>query len=342
MDQIMLHTFESDVDRIAERLIEAFSLKFEGTDANLNDSLIRWLDYRLRYIDPKPREIVRSIGFDSRVPAEANQALSNFIRLAETGGDLNPYLTKTVKSSDSSGAKRQLRTDGLWADWNIHHAHLTETPLAAGAEFSDRSDWLLFFIALPTQIGLIDVRSHNEPGIFQAVNLVERAIGSWSDHFEMYRLKGIAGLARPPASDANSIKSLRAGGVAGLLEIAGKVYMPPGFGVTSAATSTRVSLERNKVKQLARGVGDFLSLHGELVRSSLAERKPHPTLSLRVSDHGRLVAYSETEKRTESISANGRSTTRAELEERLLPQWAADRLVSHLAAAGSPTVKSTH
>ncbi|MGA4357398.1 hypothetical protein ACI2TT_19035 [Ralstonia nicotianae] len=342
MDPIMLHTFESDVERIAEKLIEAFSLKFEGADANLNDSLIRWLDYRLRYIDPKPREIVRSIGFDSRVPAEANQALCNFIRIAETGGDLNPYVTKTVKSNDSSGVKRQLRTDGLWADGNIHHAHLTETPLAAGAEFSDRSDWLLFFIALPTQIGLIDVRSHNEPGIFQAVNLVETAIESWPDHFETYRLKGVAGLAQPPATDVDSIKSLRAGGVTGLLEIAGKVYMPPGFGVTTAATSTRVSLERNKVKQLARAAGDFFSFHGELVRSSLEKGKPHPTLSLRVSDLGRLVAYSETEKRTEGFPANGRSTARTELEERLLPQWAVDRLVAHLEAAGSPAVKSTH
>ncbi len=98
MDPIMLHTFESDVERIAEKLIEAFSLKFEGADANLNDSLIRWLDYRLRYIDPKPREIVRSIGFDSRVPSQANQALSNFIRIAETGGDLNPIALYTIHS----------------------------------------------------------------------------------------------------------------------------------------------------------------------------------------------------------------------------------------------------
>lgn len=214
--------------------------------------------------------------------------------------------------------------------------------MASGAEFSDRSDWLLFFIALPTQIGLIDVRSHNEPGIFQAVDLVEKAVQSWTDHFEGYRLKGVTGLARPPATDANSIKSLRAGGVTGFLEIAGNVYMPPGLGVTTAATSTRVSLERNKVKQLARAAGDFFAFHGELVRSSLDKGKPHPTLNLRVSDRGRLVAYCETEKRTEGFPPNGRSTARTELEERLLPQWAADRLVTHLAATGSPAVKSTH
>ncbi|AMV48168.1 hypothetical protein [Paraburkholderia caribensis] len=338
----MLHTFDSDVDRIAEKLIEAFCLKFEGADAQLNDSLIRWLDYRLRYIDPKPREVVRSIGFDGRVPPEANHAFSNFIRIVETGGDLNPYVTKTVKTNDSSGVKRQLRTDGLWADWNIHHAHLTETPLAAGAEFSDRSEWLLFFIALPTQIGLIDVRSHNEPGIFQAVDLVEKAIQSWPDHFEGYRLKGVAGLTQPPATDANAIKSLRVGGVTSFLEIAGNVYMPPGLGVTTAATSTRVSLERDKVKRLARAAGDFFSFHGELVRSSLEKGKPHPTLTLRVSDRGRLVAYCEAEKRTEGFPPNGRSTARTELEERLLPQWAADRLASHLAATGCPAVKSTH
>lgn len=338
----MSHPFASDIEKIAQSLIDAFSLTFEETDPKLTDPLIRWLDYRLRYIDPRPRTIARSTGFDSRVPAEASPALTDFVRTAEAGGNLNPYLTKSVRSNDSSGTKRQLRTDALWADWGIHHAHLTTTPIAPGDEFSDRSSWLLFFIALPNELGLIDVRSHNEPGIFQAFDLIETAIRTWPGYFERYAMKGIVSLARPPATDATSIRQLRTGGVNTMVEVDGKVYIPPGLGMTTAATPLRTTLERDQVMQMVRKAEEVLSLSGALVNAARENGKPPPVLSLRVSDQGRLVAYSDTDQQTENLLAERPGNPRSELEHKFLPKWAADRLVAYLAETGTPAVKSTH
>jgi hypothetical protein len=256
--KIVCTTLFNDVDKIAQDLINAFNLTFEEQAQNLSDPLIRWFDFRLRYIEPRSRKILKSNNFDKRLPEEAASALRAFTQLSENGADLNPYQTKKIKRNDSSGTKRQLRTDGLWADWRIHHAHLTEAPVGSGQEFSDRSEWLLFFLTSPDVLALIDVRSHNEPGIFQSIDLVEHALRSWPDFANSMQAKGIVGLASSSASDTKSVKELRTGGVNQMLVVDGVVYAPPGGGLTTAATSTQVSLTRNRVKSLARDIQFFL------------------------------------------------------------------------------------
>ncbi|HJW56946.1 MAG TPA: hypothetical protein VJ577_16895 [Burkholderiaceae bacterium] len=328
----MPNSFTTDVDELAQELIDAFNLTFAETEQRLSDPLIRWLDYRLRYIDPCPRQTVKSTGFDSRVPPAAQPALQQFVALSEAGGDLNPYQTKTIKRNDSSGTKAQLRTDGLWTDWHIHHVHLTEAPLAAGQEFSDRSEWLLFFMAGPDTLALIDVRLHNQVDVFQDVSLVEQAIRSWPLQFERFAANGVTGLARQPAIDAESIKKLRTSGVTQMLMVDGKVYHPPGFGVTSAATSTTVSLRRNDAKRLARDIGTFFDdPRNEPMQHAANEGVTNPTFSLAVTDKGRLaIDCKETAVRWRFPTPPDRDDARSQLENLLLPVWAGSKLVAHL------------
>lgn len=158
----MPHTFHDDIDRIAFELVDAFGLTFEIADEGVSEPLTRWLDFRLRYIDPRPRQVLKSTDFDMRIPSQAEGGLLRFIQKAEAGEDLNPFQSRGIKRHDTSGKKRQFRTDGLWADWGIHHAHLTEDPLPDGDEFSNRSDWLLFFIVGQDHLALIDARPHKE------------------------------------------------------------------------------------------------------------------------------------------------------------------------------------
>lgn len=338
----MPHTFDDDIDEIAQDLIDAFNLTFEEEDQNLKDPLIRWLDYRLRHIDASPRQTLKSIDFDQRVPADSLAALNAFIALSESGGDLNPFQTKTIKRNDTSGIKRQLRTDGLWADWGIHHAHLTEVPVPAGEEFSDRSEWLVFFLVFPDQLALIDVRLHNEKGIFQAVDLVEKVIRSWPEIAKRFEVKGVVGLARQPATDAESVKQLRRG-VTQMLEVDGTVYMPPGMGVTTAATSTRVSLARNRLKTMARDVGKaMLEPSSPIMIAAAAENVTDPMLSLRVLPNGFLTIVSERPALQAPFSASlAEGDARREIQQTLVPPaWAGSRLVAHLqstqSAAGLP------
>lgn len=339
----MPHSLSKDVDEIAQQLIDAFDLMFEEQEQTLSDPLVRWLDFRLRYIDPRPRTILRSIDFDARVPPAALSALEAFIELAKSGKDLNPFQTKTIKRHDTSGTKRQLRTDGLWADWHLHHAHLTEVPLAAGAEFSERSEWLLFFLVLGDQLALIDVRSHNEPDIFQAIDLVQKAIRSWPQFAEKFAVQGVIGLAQAPTTDAKSVRDLRKGGVAQMLEIDGNVYMPPGLGVTSAATSTQVSLKRNRAKQLARDIGDFF-VHAEnpLMKAAIEKGVNDPTVSLDVLPSGQLTIYClEAALHTPFPSAPIPGDARSELEQLLLPRWAGLKLVAYLAAKQADAIPNS-
>ena len=333
----MPHTIADDVSLISAKLIEAFDLVFECQTGDVDEPLIRWLDYRLRYIDPQPRQVVKSKDFDRRVPAETQDALSAFIDLAQRGGDLNPYQTKTIKRNDTSGTKRQLRTDGLWADWGVHHAHLTDVPVPAGAEFSSRSEWLLFFVALPNEIGLIDVRSHSEADIFQAVDLVEKAIRSWPEFASAFQLKGVLGLAKSPSTNPADVKELRRAGVTQMLEVDGLVYMPPGLGMTSAATSTQVSLAANRVRQYGRELEKALgSPDSPLMKAAKDAGVSTPCLSLRVQPAGRLSVVCEQariEMKFPSPPLPG--DVRADLERLLLPPWAGVELAIYLQSTSS-------
>ncbi|MDO8729456.1 MAG: hypothetical protein Q7K26_06305 [bacterium] len=325
-------TLTTELETISQNLIDAFDLKFEEEDQNLMDPIIRWLDYRLRYIDPRPRKIMKSDGFDARIPIEALPVLKAFIKLVKTGKNLNAFQTETIKRNDTSGTKRQLRTDGLWADWGIHHVHLTDVPLKSGKEFSARSDWLLFFLVTDNHLALIDVRPHGEQGVFQANDLVEKMIRSWPQITKRFELKGVLGLARSPSTDANSIKDLRMGGVTQMIEVDGKVYCPPGYGVTTAATSTKVSLARLQVRRNVESILDFYNMpEGQIMKAASLKGVTNPVLSFTLSSAGRLaISCSETGENIPFPSRPIQGDARSELEYLLLPQWAGLKLFKYL------------
>jgi hypothetical protein len=327
-----MRSFQPDIEAIVGELINAFDLTFEGAESHLTDPIARWLDFRLRYIDPRPRAALKSNGFDSRLPADALRPLDRFVRLAESGVDLNPYQTKTIKTNDSSGLKRQLRTDGLWADWGIHHAHLTEAPLVPGSDFSARSEWLLFFIVTNDELGLIDVRSHNQRELFQDVSLIETAIRSWPHFFDRFAFKSAAGLQRQPQTDPESIKVLRRGGVIQPLEVDGKVYMPPGLGVTTASTSGRVSLARDKALQFSRNIENFFYRSGSEPQIEAKKKGvTDPIFAIRISQKGKpAVVCGEAALSWPFPSPPIPNDARSSLEDLLFPSWAIARLAPHL------------
>jgi len=322
-----LVSFRKDIDDIARGLISAFKLTFTEQEQHLSSPLSRWLDFRLRYIDPRPRGTLKSDGFATRIPIKAVPALNAFIKLSEAGADLNPYQTKTIKQNDFSGTKKQSRTDGLWADWKIHHVHLTDVPLSSSGEFSKRSDWLLFFLAFPEHLALIDVRCHNEPNIFEAHDLVEKAIKNWPEFSEKFQMKGI--LTQSAPKDAETIKQLRRAGVAMMVEVDGHVYMPPGLGLTTAATPLKVSLQEGRVSQLVHAIVEFFyDPNGAPMKMMAEEGVSEPTFSLRLllPQGGLAVVYAETGP-CWPFSLWPTNSIGPQLEGILLPPWASAKLV---------------
>jgi len=147
------------------------------------------MDYRLRHINPQQREVHKSSRFPiDGLPGDVQEALSFIETRFAIGADVNPYLSKGTINNDVANPKRQNRTDGLWADWGIHHLHLTSEPLVEGQRFSKRSSWLLFVKVYDDAVAFIDVRDHNEELLWTQDDLLATFISSWPDQAEPFRI----------------------------------------------------------------------------------------------------------------------------------------------------------
>lgn len=120
-------TFLSDVECIAEGFIKCFDLAFNQEEPILADPLCRWVDFVLRYVEPVPRRVEFSHEFWQRTPEDLTTTVKRFAHRGANGQDINPYQGRGLTAHDVSTKRSAQRTDLLWADWGIHHFHLTDT-----------------------------------------------------------------------------------------------------------------------------------------------------------------------------------------------------------------------
>lgn len=249
--------FES-LENIAANLLSVLGIMHKKEEQKLSDSLLRWIDFRLRFVDPKPRVIHYSSKFPVSLPTDIASALRTFKESVMTGRDVNPYQGKGLSHHhDTSDKKRQKRTDLLWADWGIHHFHLTTSPPVTGKYYSPRSDWLLFGLFSETEAAFVDVRHHSEQNVFENSELIEIVIREWPSFADHFRMKGILPGSMVPTS--HDIKRLRVAGVSSPVIVDGIAYAPLGWGVTTASTSLGVSLARNEVRTITRDLARSVS-----------------------------------------------------------------------------------
>jgi hypothetical protein len=328
-------TFQKDITAVARELISAFDLKYEEDDPNLSSPLLRWLDFRRRYIESFPRAIIRSTKFPRTLDTSVETALGHIEGLITSGADINPYQSKGLAlHNDTSSAKRQLRTDLLLADWGIHHLHLTTNPIQTGKFFSDRSEWLLFCIFGKDFAGLVDVRHHGEEGLFSDQTLLETVIESWPELVEKFRLKDMR-----PASDtgptSQETASLRKGGVSSFIKVGNEFYFGPGMGVTTASTSTMVSMSLMRINRLVNELAKLFSDPTNNVLQELSNIKiSDPDFHLGISPSGLCVHERKSNRayvlpRMNSVD-NGNWL--AELNERFAPMWAVQRFIANATA----------
>jgi hypothetical protein len=244
--------FYQDIRSIAERLIQIFSLKFKKEIPHLSDPLMRWLDFRLRYVDLQPRKVILSNAFPKKdLPTDAQNALLNFVKMIESGYDLNPYQGRGLKlRNDTSSDKCDARTDLLWADWGIHHFHLSDEPIPQDRYFSKAADYLLFCLVCGDEVAFIDVLQHPKKSGFANQELMETIAESWPEYMNQFKLNGIL----PDAEDKytqDEFHELRASGITTCLTIKNDVYVGLGMGLTMASTSV-------KVNQATAQVGKFI------------------------------------------------------------------------------------
>ena len=143
--------FECDIQNIAKSFIEYFDKRL---NKKINDYVLNWIEYVIRLIPPKKREVHFSKGFWERAPKECWKQIRFLADRFKSGENVNPYLSKTVQN-----ALQGKRTDMLWTDWEISHFHLSEN-IPNGSYFSGRSDYLLFAIVGDYFVCFLDARPH--------------------------------------------------------------------------------------------------------------------------------------------------------------------------------------
>ncbi len=327
-------SFYNSLNQIALDFINCWQLEFKQEMENLNDPLFRWLDFRLRYIELVPRKVVISNKFPKKLPLIVETGFRLLIAKLCNGLDVNPYQSKgLIRFNDISGKKRAKRTDLLWADWGIMHLHITDNPLIDGEFFSDRKcsngeSWLLFCIFSGNEVGLIDIRHHQENTLFSDHDLVRAVKESWPEYMEQFRLKGIL----PGQNYSNEeIGFLRVNGLSPALVIDDAVYMGPGMGVTSASTPLRVTDKAHRllewVDQLASFVCDEIGFI-QMEIKKLGIKTPNFELCITAQGFAVYETESKVAFKFPKNTGNEESHYSAKMIDLICPDWAISRCLS--------------
>jgi hypothetical protein len=332
-EQDLYTQFQEDVDHIATDLVTSYGLKFAEEVAHLSEPLLRWLDFTTRFIPPAPRSILRSNKFPKALTPETQAALEAIEQLFITGKDVNPYQSKgLILYNDTSTTKRQQRTDLLWADWGIHHLHLTTLPALPGEYFSPRSEWLLFCLVVKNSVGLIDIRNHSEKDIFSDPSLIKIVVQTWPEFMDRFKLKGVL----PPTSSnhtAAEIASLRRAGVASFVEIDKQLFIGPGMGVTTASTPTRISQASMKIRRCVHElVKVVIDPSGQFSYDAKASGVANPAYNLVLTPRG-LAVYENKSSKAFVLPRRNFSNDQSflsELHDLLSPKWAVDFIVQKI------------
>lgn len=326
--------FQIDLDDIAKNFITAYALKFQQEVENLQSPLDRWLDFRFRYVDPQQRQVVFSDRFPIiDLPTDAEDGLMHLVSLIQQGGDINPYQGRgLILRNDTSGLKRGARTDLLWADWGVLHFHLTAAPIPNDQFFSRPADYLAFCIVGGDVVAFIDVLPHPDKEGFANPDLMEVVYRNWPDYLNKFEVKGIVGLSNDGSRRTQEeVHNLRNNGVCSFLTFGDKVYAAPGMGVTSASTSTKITLAadrvRNYVDILAQMVCDPVGQFQTEISRRMVDK---PRFSLALTPAG-LAVYEEVTATAFPLPKRRGSEESSFLDEfrnLIAPDWAVAHVIS--------------
>lgn len=316
--------FAKDVDDIASLFIEKLNLKHTRRIPNLSSPLLRWTDFTSRYIPPAPRQVALSKELSRNLSPTIKQSLRHLIKKIQAGEDINPYQGRgLIDDHDTSSKRNCARTDLLFADWGIHHLHLTTSPIENGEYFSTRSDWHLFLWIQNNIAFLIDVASHKARESFENINLLKIIYNNWPEVLDPYKVNGI--LPSHSRRSNAEVKQLRKGSLNSFINIAGNLYISPGGGITSASTSLLGSRLCSEIMDLTDALAKSVFLaDGFFKKSSIDYGIANPEYSLVMSPRGLAVYEQESSVAflLPKPSTFGQPTNEAQLNLLLAPDWA--------------------
>lgn len=195
--------------------------------------LIEYRVWRRRFVAPVPRQIHRSREL-ARSPeaTEHHTVLAAIEGALRDGRDITPHLSRRVC---------RIARDRLLADWGIHHLHLSTTLCPDG--FVERTGDVLFAAFTDSDAYLLGVFAHPKHANWAAEDIFAVLVRNWPNSGLVHQARGVIAVSSKPTDDDR--RALRNAGVASIMEIDGKVYVPGGIGMTTAGTPIEATRAAN-------------------------------------------------------------------------------------------------
>ncbi|MBA7627721.1 hypothetical protein ES703_35188 [subsurface metagenome] len=220
--------FLEDLRKILINFFERNGLKYTKS-AEAHDLAIEFFNIQLKFIYPVHRKVHISKKIpEVHLPPEYRTILYQIKEEFEIGCDVNPHLSTRIEN-----AKRK---DFLLYDWAIYHLHLSNKKKNKKDYFYKRSGFLLFILVTNSDVYFIDIQKHNEKDVWTKRDYIRIIKENWPELLERHELKGFR-LERTFSNE--QIQQLREAGVTVITEVDGKIYAPPGGGITTAGTNIK-------------------------------------------------------------------------------------------------------
>jgi hypothetical protein len=234
---------EADFLADLRRMVVA-RLAAEGytADAPLSTESLLWnlLKVQHRRIERRQRRAEWSTQLRRRqdkLPEDILAALGRIVIAAESGDDLNPFLSRDLASD-----KAFKRKDMMLNELGVHHLHLGEGVDVRGL-VSGR-DELLFAYVTDKAIHLIEVFDHKSFGDQEAFRIAQE---NWPQIFDGRRMT-VAPSRDPQPVTAEQRKTLRRKNAnVPVAAKDGTLFLPPGGGVMASGMSSSVLVQADRI-----------------------------------------------------------------------------------------------
>ena len=182
-------------------------------------------EIRYRYLDGQRRRIaIRhraiQIAREFLCPTQHEPGWRTLQAKALKGEDLNPHLSKRHASLFNS--------DGLLAEWGVHHFHLGRLADASNPAYVERTGPLLYALVNDQTFYAVNVYSHQD---FEDTSVLEIIHNNWPDLISRYRVRGVTA-GNWSAAEKRALRKKNGNVFAAVAD--GTVYMPISGGVMSS------------------------------------------------------------------------------------------------------------
>jgi hypothetical protein len=255
--------FLADLRRIVVAQLSAAGYTVD-TKARTEELLWNVLKVSHRRIERHPREVEWSSQLrarESALPESIRQALGRIVIAAETGADLNLFLSRELASD-----KAFKRNDMMLNELGIQHFHLGEELDSRG--LVKGTDELLFAYVTDVRIHFIEVFDHKSFGDERAFRIAQQ---NWPHLFDD-RKSGIPA-SRSPQSITPEQRAVLRRKHANVMVAAddGTLFVPPGGGIMTSGMSPWVLFASDRIFERLQRQEKWCKENGEVMAERYEE-----------------------------------------------------------------------